>query len=135
MIHNTPGWYVVSDTGISGEGRRYIVSVQFMVIHVGCSDCCIQCYRKEINQQMVPQIVLIFTRRIEHYHLPPVPTSNGWTGKRFAFHAPWKLTKKLLGHSSKNTCSADWSHHPEIYVNWTITIFSLWDSIHFSIPL
>ncbi|EOA7374699.1 hypothetical protein ACIOOZ_004657, partial [Escherichia coli] len=52
--------YVVSDTGISGEGRRYIVSVQFMVIHIGCSDCCIQCYRRYINQQMVPQIVLIF---------------------------------------------------------------------------
>uniref|UniRef100_UPI001BDBF206 hypothetical protein n=1 Tax=Escherichia coli TaxID=562 RepID=UPI001BDBF206 len=52
--------YVASDTGISGEGRRYIASVQLMLIYIGCGYFCIQCYRKEINQQMVPQIVLIF---------------------------------------------------------------------------
>ncbi|MDA6709685.1 IS1 family transposase, partial [Escherichia coli] len=57
----------------------------------------IQCYRKEINQQMVPQIVLIFTRRIEHHHLTLRSRIKRLDRKTICFSRSVEIHEKVIG--------------------------------------
>ncbi|EFS12498.1 IS1 transposase family protein [Shigella flexneri 2a str. 2457T] len=71
--------------------------MQLMLIYIGCSYFCIQCYRKEINQQMVPQIVLIFTRRIEHHHLTLRSRIKRLDRKTIYFSRAVEIHEKIIG--------------------------------------